>query len=122
MKPSICVLISQAPYGTVHAAEAVRHVNGALSEGFDAVAVLVDDGVWLARDGQRAEGTGFTALSAALAASLNKPGGPVPRVLVDSASLERRGLGASDLVPGIEVTDRAGITAAIGSTQYLLRF
>lgn len=122
MKPSICVLISQAPYGTVHAAEAVRHVNGALTEGFDVVAVLVDEGVWLARDGQQAEGSGFTALSEALAASLNKPGGPVPRVLVDGSSLEQRGLTASVLVPGIEVTDRAGITAAIRSTQHLLRF
>ncbi|MFZ5822814.1 MAG: DsrE family protein [Bacillota bacterium] len=122
MKPSICVLISQAPYGTVHAAEAVRHINGALSEGFDVVAVLVNEGVWLARDGQQAEGSGFTALSEALAASLNKPGGPVPRVLADRASLDRRGLTASTLVPGIEVADSAGISAAILSTQHLLRF
>ncbi len=32
MQPSICVLITQTPYGLVRAAEAVRHVNGALSQ------------------------------------------------------------------------------------------
>ncbi|HEY3366121.1 MAG TPA: DsrE family protein [Symbiobacteriaceae bacterium] len=121
MDRSICVLISQAPYGTVHAAEGVRHVNGALSQGFQAVAVLVDDGVWVARPGQQPGASGFTSLSDALTAAL-KASGPVPRVAVHRPSLEARGLTAADLIAGVELVDDAGLTQIITETQFLLRF
>lgn len=122
MDRSVCVLISQAPYGTVHAAEAVRHVNGALAEGLRAVALLVDDGVWLACKGQEAAGTGFVSLAGALQAALEKPGGPVPRVVVHQPSLAARGLSPADLIPGVELVDNAGLAAVVTSTQHLLRF
>lgn len=122
MKPSITVLISQAPYGTVHAAEGVRHVNGALTEGFDAVAMLVDDGVWLANQGHHAGQTGFTSLSDALTASLQKPDGPVPRVLVHGPSLDKRGIAPEELIPGVELVDDAGLAKILTTTQFMLRF
>ncbi|HYG56495.1 MAG TPA: DsrE family protein [Symbiobacteriaceae bacterium] len=122
MQPSICVLITQAPYGLVHAAEGVRHVNGALSQGFSASALLTDDGVWLACKGQNAGQTGYTSLSEALEAALNKQDGPKPRVLVHGQSLAERGLTAADLIDGIELTDDAGLAALLAESQYLLRF
>lgn len=122
MQPSVCVLISQAPYGTVHGAEGVRHVNGALTEGFAAVALLIDDGVWLARKGQSAGETGFTSLSDAITAALQKAGGPVPRVAVHSPSLHERGLSPEELIPGVELVDDAGVAEIITTTQFLLRF
>lgn len=122
MKPSICVMVTQAPYGTIHAAEAVRHVNGALSNGFEAIAALVDDGVWLARREQSVGGTGFTSLSGAISDSLGKADGPVPRILVHGPSLAARGLSPADLLGGAEIVDDAGLTAAVAQTQYLLRF
>lgn len=121
MSRSICILITRAPYGTVPAAEAIRHVNGALTEGYEAVAALVDDGVWLARKGQSGDG-GFTSLAAALETALHNISGRVPRVLVHRPSLESRGLDPADLVPGVEMVDDAGLNAAVLSTQFLLRF
>lgn len=122
MQPSICVLITQAPYGLVHAAESVRHVNGALSQGFSAAAALTDDGVWLACKGQSTGQTGYTSLSEALETALAKPDGSRPRVLVHKQSLADRGLTAADLIPGVELTDDAGLAALIAETQYLLRY
>ena len=120
--PSICVLISQAPYGIVHAAEGIRHVNGALANGFDATALFVDDGVWTVRKGQRASATGFTSLSDSMAASLQKAGGPAPRLAVHRPSLEARGITPEELVPGVEMVDDAGLANIIAGTQFLLRY
>lgn len=122
MQKSICILISQAPYGTVAAAEGVRHVNGALKEGFSVVAALVDDGVWLARPGQKPGQSGFTSLSDALSASLHPAFGPAPRVVLHRPSLETRGLTPAELIPSVELVDDAGLARAITSTQSLLRF
>lgn len=122
MKPSICVMITQAPYGTVHAAEGIRHVNGALSTGFEAVAALVDDGVWVASRGQEVGATGYTGLGTALAEALGNPAGPVPRVVVHRSSLRERGLNPSDLLEGVEIVDDAGLAAAVTGSDYLLRF
>lgn len=121
MHRSVCVMISQSPYGTVHAAEGVRHVNGALAQGFQATALLVDDGVWVARQGQAAGPSGFTSLSAALTAALHGSG-PAPRIFVHRPSMEARGLDPDDLVPGVELADDAGVANLIMDAQYLLRF
>lgn len=122
MQPTICVLIAQAPYGTVAAAEAVRHVNGALAEGFAVVAALAGDGVWLARAGQQADQGGFLSLSDALAAALGQATGPGLRVVVHGPSLGERGLAAADLIPGVEQVDDTGLAAVITASQALLRF
>lgn len=120
--PSISVLVTQAPYGTVHAAEAVRHVNGALSNGFEAVLALVDDGVWLARKGQSAGATGYISLSGAISDSLGRPEGPVPRLLVHGPSLRARGLRPADLLEGAFIVDEDGFVEALSQSDHLLRF
>lgn len=62
----LCILIRQAPYTTIGAAEAMRHAGGALSDGLAVNLLLVDEGVYLARAGQDPGTTGFLSLSAAL--------------------------------------------------------
>lgn len=120
MQPSICVMITQSPYGTVPAAEAVRHVNGALSEGFRVVTLLVDDGVWVAHAGQNPGQTGFTSLSDALVSSLQRES--APEVLVHRQSAEERGLTPADMIAGVGLVDDAGLGQIITSAQFLLRF
>ncbi len=63
MKNSLCILIRRPPFGQIHAAEALRHLGGALAEKLDACAVLLDDGVYAARAEQNVAGTDWTALS-----------------------------------------------------------
>lgn len=70
MARSVCILLRSAPYGTMNAAEALRHLNGMVANGLEATAVLVGDGVYLARDGQRAEEARWTSLSQALRQAL----------------------------------------------------
>lgn len=122
MDKSMCILISRAPYGTVPAAEGVRHLSGALQSGLSAVAVLVDDGVWLARARQTPGGSGFTSLSEALHAALNSAALPLPRVLVHQPSLAERGLSPADLLAGVEFVDDTGLAQVVATNQYLLRF
>ncbi len=122
MQRSICILVSQPPYGNVAAAEAVRHISGALAEGFAVVAALVDDGVWLSRAGHRAGHSGFTPLSGALHAVLHPVSSPAPRVVVHRPSLDQRELSPTDLVSGVELVDDAGLAETIASARFLLRF
>src|SRR3989304_4439234 len=62
---NLCIVIRRAPYGSVSAAEAVRHVIGAVHAGLSVHTVLVDDGVYLVRQDQDPGNTGWPGLSAA---------------------------------------------------------
>ena len=61
MENSLCILLRHPPYGQIHAAEAIRHM-GARLEGIETSLVLVDDGVYVARDEQNTGGTNWTPL------------------------------------------------------------
>ncbi len=63
MSDSICMFIRNAPYGKIQAAEAIRHINGAIAGGLETVVVLVNDGVYLAKDDQKAKEAGWTSQS-----------------------------------------------------------
>ena len=54
MSDSICMIIREAPYGTIQAAEAARHINGAIAGGLKTTVVLIEDGVYLAKEDQQA--------------------------------------------------------------------
>ena len=54
MGDSLCILVHRPPYGGIQAAEAVRHLNGAATQGLEATAILLEDGMYVARAGQDA--------------------------------------------------------------------
>jgi sulfur relay (sulfurtransferase) complex TusBCD TusD component (DsrE family) len=87
----LAILVRQAPYTTIGPAEAVRHAGGALADGWDVRLLLVDDGVYLARDGQAAGDTGYVCLSSALAKVMAKGA----RVLLLDRSAQTR-----QMIPG----------------------
>ena len=72
---AVCLIIRKAPYGKIHAAEAVRHVNGALASGLETRVILVGDGVYLARGNQKAAEAGWTSLSGTLSQVPQAKGG-----------------------------------------------
>ena len=108
---SLCILIRKPPYGTIQAAEGLRHLGGTLSTGLKVTAVLLDDGVYVAKDRQEIGDCGWTSLSDALRKTagqsrmLREEGKTAPRLYVHGPSLAARGLVASDLVPGLVVID-----------------
>ena len=70
MNKSLCILVRRAPYGTIHAAEAFRHLAGALNSGLKVTAILVDDGIYIAKDNQETRTSGWTSLSESLSSFL----------------------------------------------------
>jgi len=122
---SLCIVIRKGPYGSVSAAEAVRHLIGAVHAGLSVHAVLVDDGVYLARQGQDPGDTGWTSLSDALRQPLGSgAAGPSSSACayVHRPSAETRGLDHLDLGPGVELIDDTQLEAVLTSSDALLIF
>ena len=102
MKNSLALLIRRPPYGQIHAAEAIRHMGGALGEGILTNVLLVDDGVYVARDGQDVSGTAWTSLVQPLAKGIAKGA----HVYLHTPSAQARGLlNDEHFVIGIELVD-----------------
>lgn len=121
----LCIVIRRAPYGTLAAAEGVRHLIGATDAGMSVCAVLVDDGVYVAKQDQDPHDTGWTSLSGALARTLGPravDSSAQPRVYLHRASAETRGLDALDLIPGVESIDDAHLADLLTSADALLIF
>jgi sulfur relay (sulfurtransferase) DsrF/TusC family protein len=120
MAERLCILIHRPPYGGIHAAEAVRHLNGAAAQGVEASAILMGDGVYVARAGQDPGTTGWTALSPALEDALRRAGTGSPRLLVDRESLHARGIPAESLIPGSTVVDEQAIADALSRARWVM--
>jgi sulfur relay (sulfurtransferase) DsrF/TusC family protein len=120
MAESLCILIHRPPYGGIHAAEAIRHLNGATVHGLEATAILLGDGVYVAQRGQDPGTTGWTALSPALEDALGGGEGGYPRLWVDEASLRARGLPAASLIPGAVVVDEHALAHALLKARWVM--
>ena len=127
MRGSICIYVSQAPYGRVQTAEAVRHLGGALNDGLDVFMLLRDDGVYLARNGQQEREGGWAALAPVLSKLIAKGA----TVLVHAPSAQQRGLldGSplgnplgTPLIPGITLADDRAVADALDGTCAVMTF
>ena len=122
MDKRFLIVLRHAPYGRIDAAEAVRHLNGAKANGFQATLLLLEDGVYLAKAGQIAA-PGWTDLAAALEQTLGSrfdPDRELPaEVYAHESAMHARGLTVDDLVPGCVLADdatAAGLLAAADAT------
>ena len=122
MAEAVCMIIRKAPYGSIHAAEAVRHVNGALSSGLEPIVILMGDGVYLAKDGQEATKVGWTALSAALGQVPGAQGGEKARFYVHEGSLADRVLAPRDFVKGFTVISDQKLAEIVAGCRKVLLF
>ncbi len=120
MQEFLCILVRRGPYGTIHAAEAVRHLNGAVANGIRAAATLFGDGVYIAKGSQDTEKTDWTSISVALRQALEVKIENRPQVYVHEQSLQERGLDLSDLVPGVSPIDDQGIARLIANSQWVM--
>lgn len=117
MANSLCILIRRPPYGQIHSAEAIRHAGGALNEGIPTTIVLIDDGVYLARDGQNVGDTAWTALAPALMKTLAKGA----RVLLHAPSARTRGLlDGEHFVVGVELVEDAACAQALAESSAVM--
>jgi len=117
MKNSLAILIRRPPYGQIHAAEAVRHMGGALGEGLQTSMLLVDDGVYVARDGQDVSGTAWTNLVEPLAKGIAKGA----RVYLHTPSAQARGLlNEEHFIIGVELVDDAGLARVLEQSDAVM--
>ncbi|MCL4546051.1 MAG: DsrE family protein [Chloroflexi bacterium] len=124
MSKRFLIILRRAPYGRLDAAEAVRHLSGAAANGLDATALLLADGVYLAKVGQTAS-AGWTTLSTVLAQLATQTAAGTRGHLAVYAfgrDVDARGLRQADLVPGCQLAGEATIaellTAASATLVY----
>ena len=120
------IVVRRAPYGTIDAAEAIRHAAGGLNFKVPTTLLLMEDGVFVARRDQRPEGIGYLSLSRALEDYLARRGKGqegeeiAGQVVVHGPSLKERGLAAEDLIPGAKVVEEAEATRILASGGWTL--
>lgn len=122
----ILIVIRHGPYGGFQAAEGLRHANGAISLGFRPIMVLVDDGVYLAQNGQNPGQTPWLALGSTLeeiiARGLYEKKDAPAEFYAEKDSLENRGLGPEDLVEDLETIDHQGVSELMAANRLQLIF
>lgn len=98
---SLVILVRSPPYGSLDAAEGVRHLAGRQALGFEqTVGAFCDDGVFALIAGQRAA-AGFTSLEG----PLSTLAGEGVALLAERSSLAERGLRDGDLIAGVRSLD-----------------
>ena len=110
---TLAILVRQAPYTTIGPAEAVRHAGGALADGWDVRLLLVDDGVYLAREGQAVGQTGFVSLSIALTKVMAK--GALVMLLDRSAQMRGVVPGQPGVLAGVRQIDECGLAGQLAT-------
>lgn len=114
----VAMIVQHVPYGTVHAAEAVRHALGAVVNELTVDMLLVDGGVLLAKKGQDVAGSGLTGLEETLRDCLDMG---IP-VYADALSLLSQRITRDDLVEGVQPASGVEIAGIIKSAKSTILF
>ncbi|GEM_PF-1330951 len=123
----LCILVRTAPYSKINAAEAVRHINGAVNNNIKTSVVFVDDGIYCLKDNQDMGDTGFTSTAALIkqiigTAKMLENEGDTLKIYTHKGSLEKCGIGADKMLSGFEVVDDKGLAKVVGSAKTLMIF
>ncbi len=114
----VAMIVQHVPYGTVNAAEAVRHALGAVVNELSVDMLLVDGGVLLAKKGQDDAGTGLTGLEETLRDCLDMG----ITVYADASSLLSQRITRDDLVEGVQTASGEDIAGIIKSAKSTILF
>jgi sulfur relay (sulfurtransferase) complex TusBCD TusD component (DsrE family) len=121
MAKSLCVLVDRGPYGSIQAAEAVRHAMGALGKGWEVVLALTGEGVLTALPGQAPQAGEWVPLSQAVAEFVQAGNGRAT-VLAEERALEARGLSADALIQGARPASLGQIAHVLARCDRTLAF
>jgi sulfur relay (sulfurtransferase) DsrF/TusC family protein len=111
----LLVILRKPPYGTVDAAEAVRHAGGASGFDYKAILYMIDAGVLAAKKGQDASATGFTGIGESLELLIDEM-----EVYACRDSMMRHGLKEEDLIDGIKIDDGPALNVAMKEARSLM--
>lgn len=126
MTKNILIIVRHGPYGGFQAAEALRHANGSISLGFRPIVILVDDGVYLAKEGQGPGQSQWLSLSETfdeiIARGLYEKKDDPAEFYVEKESLLQRGLELEDLIESLEPIDHSKVSELMSSNHLQLIF
>ena len=114
----ITIVLRKSPYGTVDAAEAVRHALGGITEDIETHLVLVDGGVNSARRGQDLASTGYASIEEGIRDCIDMG----ITVSVDKESVAVSGMGPQDLVEGVNILSGSEIVGLIKKADTTMIF
>ena len=111
----LLVILRKSPYGTVDAAEAVRHAGAASGFDYKSMLYLIDSGVYSAKKNQDAGNTGFTGLGESLELLSDEM-----EIYVDKDSLNEYGLKEDNLIDGIKIDNGDVLKQALKDSQTVM--
>ncbi|MBI5378538.1 MAG: DsrE family protein [Nitrospirae bacterium] len=114
----VAVILKKPPYGDIYAAEALRHVMGAVADDLAVDLILVDSGVFLAMKGQESSGTGFINLEETLRECMDLG----VEVYAERSSVGEQRLAGEALLDGVRILDGAEIAERMKAAVTTLIF
>jgi sulfur relay (sulfurtransferase) complex TusBCD TusD component (DsrE family) len=114
---SICIVLKRHPYGTVDAAEAIRHALGGVTQEMDVRLVLLAGGVNAARRGHDMGGTSYLSIEDGIKDCIDM--GVV--VTAEKEALAEAGI-TGKLIDGVEVADSALIAGFVKESDTVMLF
>jgi len=114
----VAMILRKPPYGDINAAEALRHVMGAIDAELDINLILVDGGVLLAKKGQDQSGSGFTNLEKTLQVCINME----IKVYADESSIKDQHLELTDILDNVKVINSSETAEIIKVVETTLIF
>ena len=115
---SISIILRKSPYGSVEAAEAIRHALGGKTEDMDVKLILLDNGVHVARKGQDITGTSYLSAEDGLRDCIDTG----VFVHADTLSMINAHLRTNDMVEGIIFSEGSEIADAISDSEITMIF
>jgi predicted peroxiredoxin len=115
---SISIILRRPPYGTVDAAEAVRHALGGITEDMEVHLLLLDGGVNAARKGQDTGSTGFAGIEEGINDCIDMG----VTVCVDADSMKEAGIGPGDLLEGAKIVSGPEIAGLAKEADTIMIF
>ncbi len=114
---NLLVILRKPPYGTVNAAEAVRHAGAAAGFEYKSTLYLIDSGVYTAKKKQDAADTGFSGLGENLELLADQMD-----IYVNHDSLVEYVVKADDLIDGVKIDDGKMLKQALKDAQSIMIF
>ncbi len=114
----VSIVLRRPPYGTVDAAEAVRHALGGITNDFDVNLILVDGGIHAARRDQDVSSTVYSAIGSEIIDCIDMG----VNVYADSASADAMQVRYADIIDGIRLEEPQILSEMLRASDTVMIF
>lgn len=114
---NLLVILRKPPYGTINAAEAVRHAGGAGGFDYKTTLYMIDSGVYTAKKNQDVFESGFLGLGESLELLSDEMD-----IYACRNSLREHGLQEDDLIEGVKIDEGSVLKEALRNAQSIMIF